>query len=446
MRFLFIVLQCAVLGVFTLSAQTQPVIASRSAVLVDSETGTVLYSKNPDDEIPPASLTKLMTMHIVFREAAGGRVSLDETAPITPESWAINQPRGSSLMFLAPGQTVSLREILLGLAVSSGNDAAAAAALCFAPTVRDFAGMMNMEAMRMGLTKTRFVEASGISENNITTAKEFASFCREYIRLHPEALAEFHSVPEFAYPLASNMGAAFRNKPGTIVQRNRNTLLKTFPGVDGLKTGYIEESGYNIALTAEREGTRFIAVILGAPAGPGGERIRDDDGKKLLDWAFANFKTLRPLADVEPARLWKGQSDWVKLVPGESLPFTVHADRGASLRYYAEIQDPLTAPLPAGFTAGTLIISDELGELRRIPLVTAEAYEAGGFFKRLGDSIRMLWRPKRTCRNRATGRVPEALIRLPFRSLSGQGRQGALLCGGKDNRFRRLKEAQGVWG
>ncbi|MDR2371106.1 MAG: D-alanyl-D-alanine carboxypeptidase, partial [Treponema sp.] len=141
-------------------------------------------------------------------------------------------------------------------------------------------------------------------------------------------------------------------------------------------------------------GTRFIAVILGAPAGPGGERIRDDDGRRLLAWAFANFKTLRPLVDVEPARLWKGKADWAKLVPGESLPFTVHADRGASLRYYTEIQDPLTAPLPAGFTAGAVILLDELGELRRIPLVTAEAYEAGGLFKRLGDSIRMLWRPK----------------------------------------------------
>ncbi|MDR2370528.1 MAG: serine hydrolase, partial [Treponema sp.] len=252
MRFLFILLQCAVLSVFTLSAQTRPGAVSRSAVLVDGETGTVLYSKNPDDEIPPASLAKLMTMHIALSETAAGRASLDETVAVTPESWARNQPAGSSLMFLAPGQTVSLRVILLGLAVSSGNDAAAAAALHFAPTVRDFAGMMNMEARRMGLIKTRFVEPSGISEDNVTTAGEFVLFCREYIRLHPEALAEFHSVPEFAYPLASNAGAAFRDKPGTIVQQNRNTLLKTFPGVDGLKTGYIDESGYNIALTAER--------------------------------------------------------------------------------------------------------------------------------------------------------------------------------------------------
>ncbi|MDR0602355.1 MAG: D-alanyl-D-alanine carboxypeptidase [Treponema sp.] len=392
-RALLLLLLCA----FSLAAQAPPntpEIVSRAASLIDAETGTILYEKNPDDEIPPASLTKLMTMHIVFREIAAGRASLDETVPLSPESWAGNQPPGSSLMFLAPGQTVSLREILLGLAVSSGNDAAVAAALRFCPAVRDFAGIMNTEARRMGLAKTRFTEPSGISENNITTAGEFAVFCREYIRQHPESLSAYHSVPRFAYPLPSNVAAAYLNSPGTIVQRNRNTLLGNFPGVDGLKTGYIDESGYNIALTAEREGTRFIAVLLGAPSGPGGEAARDNDGRKLLSWAFEHFRTIRPSVKPFPARLWKGKSDWAYLVPAAALPFTAPAGRGDSLGYTAEITDPLIAPLPAGHPAGILVISDGRGELRRVPLVTREAYERGGFFKRTGDGVRMFFRPK----------------------------------------------------
>jgi D-alanyl-D-alanine carboxypeptidase (penicillin-binding protein 5/6) len=296
-------------------------------------------------------------------------------------------------MFLAAGQRTSLRELLLGLAVSSGNDAAVAAALRFAPTVGDFAAHMNCEARRLGLPNTRFVEPSGISEENFSTAGEFARFCREYIRLHPESLREFHAVPDFAYPKAENLGEAFRNNPQTIVQSNRNTLLKTFPGVDGLKTGYIDEAGYNIALTAERGGTRFILVILGAPARPGGDRIRDADGEQILSWAFESFRTIRPvLGDPEPVRLWKGKADWLNPVPAEPPEFTAPAGRGKSLWLSTELLDPLIAPIPADQPLGSLIISDEGGELRRIPLLAAEDHEAGGFFKRLWDSLRLFFR------------------------------------------------------
>ena len=370
-----------------------PAIVSEAAVLVDAETGTVLYAKNPHQEISPASLTKLMTMHLVMNEAAAGMISLDDIVPVGRESWAQSQPPRSSLMFLAPGQNVTLREIMLGLAVSSGNDAAVAAALCLAPTVRDFAAMMTVEARRMGLFKTRFVEPSGISEENMTTAAEFAAFCREYLRLHPESLAAFHSVDSFAYPTAANVSEAFRDNPQTIVQANRNALLKTFPGVDGLKTGYIDEAGYNIALTAEREGTRFILVILGAPAQNGGDRLRDEDGRRLLSWAFDHFKTVRPLIGrIEPARLWKGKANQVELKPAASVDFTAPKDRGRSLWLSTEIADPLIAPLPADYPVGSLVISDEQGELNRVTLFTAAASEKGNIFKRLWHSVRLLFR------------------------------------------------------
>jgi D-alanyl-D-alanine carboxypeptidase (penicillin-binding protein 5/6) len=192
--------------------------------------------------------------------------------------------------------------------------------------------------------------------------------------------------------VAANVPAAFRDNPNTIVQNNRNNLLKTFRGVDGLKTGYIDEAGYNIALTAQRNDTRFIAVILGAPAQPRGDRIRDADGARLLSWAFENFKTVRPQIDyIEKARLWKGKANEVDLVLAKPADFTSPFDRADSLWIEAVIPEPLIAPLPVGFPAGYLIISDDQGEVNRITLLTAEPCEKGNIFKRLWHSIRLLF-------------------------------------------------------
>ena len=335
-----------------------PFIVSRAAVLIDAHTGALLYSKNPDEEIPPASMTKLMTMHLVMKEINEGRASYDEFVPITVDSWAQSQPPRSSLMFLEPGQTVTLREIMLGLAVSSGNDAAVAAALRLAPTVPDFAGMMTAEARRMGMSVTRFVEPSGISAGNMTTAAEFALFSRQYIQQHPQSLRDFHSVQTFAYPLAANVAERNRLRPNTIVQNSQNSLLRTFPGVDGLKTGFINQSGYNIAITAERDQTRFILVIMGAPNIPRtGSRIRAADSASLLAWAFENFKTVRPeITEIENAPLWKGVENAVELKLAESPDFTAPINRAYSLKFDTVIPETLIAPLPEGFTAGYLSI------------------------------------------------------------------------------------------
>ena len=370
------------------TVENAPQINSKAAVLIDTATGTLLYSKNPDEQIPPASLTKLMTMHLLFNEIDAGRASYDEIVPVTIESWAQSQPPRSSLMFLAPGQIVTLREIMLGLAVSSGNDAAVAAALRIAPTMEDFAHYMTMEARRMGLNVTRFVESSGISEYNITTAAEFAYFCSQYITLHPQALKDFHSVDVFAYPKADNVPAAYRNRPNTIVQYNSNNLLASFPGVDGLKTGYIDESGYNFALTAERNNTRFISVTLGAES----VRNRSQDGERLISWAFENFKTVRPvIGNIENAPLWKGKEKSVELVLAESTDFTSPADRANFLLFETIFPEPLIAPLGAGEAVGYFVISDEYGELKRVRLLTACAYEQGNIFKRMWHSIVMFF-------------------------------------------------------
>jgi D-alanyl-D-alanine carboxypeptidase (penicillin-binding protein 5/6) len=169
--------------------------------------------------------------------------------------------------------------------------------------------------------------------------------------------------------------------------------LGRIDGVDGLKTGYIPESGYNIALTAERNGTPFIAVILGAPAGWGGDRIRDEDGRKLLNWVFSSYRTVRPMpGEPKPARVWKGRENHVETVWGAPLDFTASIERGENLDLHIELSETLIAPLQAGSIAGNLVLYDSLGELRRIPILTAVDMEKGGFFKRLFDSIRLFFR------------------------------------------------------
>jgi D-alanyl-D-alanine carboxypeptidase (penicillin-binding protein 5/6) len=278
---------------------------------------------------------------------------------------------------------------MLGMAIPSGNDAAVAAALRLAPTVDDFALFMTAEARRMGLNVTRFVDASGYSELNMTTAEEFAFFCRQYVLMHPQALNDFHSIQVFPYPVADNLPASIRGSLATYYWTNRINLTRTFSGVDGLKTGYIDESGYNLALTARRDNTRFISVTLGAET----TRIRDADAERLLSWAFENFKTVRPIiGQIERQRLWKGRNDYVELELAYTADFTSPVERADTMTFEIWIPDTLIAPMPAGTVAGYYIIYDENGELNRIPLLTTQNYERGNFFKRIWHSILLLFR------------------------------------------------------
>jgi D-alanyl-D-alanine carboxypeptidase (penicillin-binding protein 5/6) len=378
-------------ALFATSPADVPELTARSALLMDAATGAALFEKNADEQISPASLTKLMTIHVAAKEAAERGISLDEPVNLPRQSWAVNQPPRSSLMFLAQGHIVSLDELFLGMAIPSGNDAAVAVALNFSPTTDAFAKLMNREAAALGMKNTVFVEPSGISEKNITTARDFALFCREYLRLYPENLKKYHSVLSFSYPKPSNLRPSMQKRVNTIVQNNHINLLYTFDGVDGLKTGYIDEAGYNIALTAERDGTRLIAVILGIPAELGsrwGVRARDADGEALLTWGFNNFKTARPeIPAIPAARVWKGRINLMPLEPAaEYLAITIPANRGNGLHSEISVAD-IIAPLPRGTPAGFLTFYDDYGELAKMELLTAEESEAANIFKRLWDSI-----------------------------------------------------------
>lgn len=391
--------------VSALPYQTVPAnlfVNAESAILIDTATGSILYEKNADEEIPPASMTKLVEMYVVFNAVKAGDVSLDDIVPLPPECWAVNMPYDASLMFLAQGQKVTLRELLLGLAIASGNDASIAVAQYVCGSMDAFVKRMNDAVQSLGLTHTHFVESSGYSEQNITTAREFASFARVYINTFPQAIEQFHSQKELHYPLAHNLPEWQQNQGDqqAITQYNTNKLLGVLPGCDGLKTGFIFESGYNLALTAKRYGTRFLSVTMRGP-GHGsaeGNVYRTADGTTLMEFAFHGFADYHaPTGDnahVFTVGVPGGKQKTITLVPAYdetlTVPFITSDSPGgaaASVKVTAQIPTCIYKCTQAGKQYGT--ISYKIGDtvLRTIPLVADRTDKQASWPKRFAGKL-----------------------------------------------------------
>lgn len=279
-------------------------INAESAILINVATGDILYEKNPDTLIPPASMTKIFLMYTVFQKVNEGKISFDDVVPLPPECWASHMPPRSSLMFLGKDQIVTLGELMTGLSVCSGNDASHAIAFYLFGSIEKFIEEVNRQIKLLGLKKTVIVEPSGYSDKNVTTAREMADFARVYLLKYPESLQMFHSVKQIAYPQKKNIAEADKGKRSqvfngvfpdsiwsTIVQGNTNKLLDKLEGCDGLKTGYIKQSGYNLSLTTERNGQRYLSVTM---KGPGrnvfiGNELRQKDGITLHEFAYKVF-------------------------------------------------------------------------------------------------------------------------------------------------------------
>ncbi|MCL2791803.1 MAG: D-alanyl-D-alanine carboxypeptidase [Spirochaetaceae bacterium] len=370
-----------------LASSSPPELFARSAILYDFNSGFLLYEKNADEVIPPASMTKLMTMHIAFSAMRAGYLSLDQHIPISREASFRSSPPRSSLMFIEEGQIVTLRELMMGLAVSSGNDAGVAVAEAVAGSVPAFLDLMNRQAKNLGLERTSFADTSGFSEHNQTTAREFAKFCFFYIAENPESLPMFHSHSTFTYPQTRNIPPGGTSALGPIAQNSNNLLLGKVEGVDGLKTGFIYASGFNIALTAERNGRRLLAVIMGGPI-ENGRAKRVTDGEALLSYGFDNFETFFPvLPELYKNRVYKGRERNVELavnVPPITLPL---GDVGRTM-WEIWWGEPLVAPFFAGAEAGRIRLLDKNGSLIfSRSIVTVEGVEKGSFFRRFTDSI-----------------------------------------------------------
>ena len=384
---------------------------AKSAILIDVSNGNVLYQKNADAVIPPASMTKLFAMYVVEEEVAAGRLSYDQVIPLPPESWACNMPPHSSLMFLGKGQNVTLEELLLGLSICSGNDAAYALAYAVCGSMDEFVERMNKVADELGLTHTHFVESSGYSEKNKTTAREMAEFAAIYLKRHPESLHRFHSVLDFTYPKAKNLAPGDKLHAQdfsqgipqkitmSITQENTNPLLGKLEGCDGLKTGYIDESGYNLTLTAIRGKTRFLSVTMGGPGNNNreGQEGRVHDGTELMEWAFRNFadysvelkvhsyyvrsfNSSEKMLRLQPA--WNEQTFTMPYVTGSSMSENLDA-----VRVEVKLPSYCWGSVEQGAQYGSIVISIDDYILEEIPLVADRSLKQAGPVTTLADKL-----------------------------------------------------------
>ncbi len=371
-----------------------PILNAKAAVVMDATTGTIVYEKNPDMVIPPASLTKLVTLDVVYDELAAGRLSRDELVTIDKRDCSPYIPYGSSIMYLRPDMKVSIIDLMRGAAVVSGCDAAFALARRISGSYGAFADLMNAAVGKLGLTQLHFVEPSGLSELNRITAREYAMFCMDYMQLHPEALSELHSLRYIEFPKPENATPDYSPR-GRIIQYNVNSLVFHYPGCDGLKTGYINESGYNLAATAVRNGTRFIIVTLGgsgAGSALGGTVQRSRDGAALLDWAFSSYVTLEPkLAPMAPVRAWYGNRERLDLEPASPLAVTVPLSETEALNVRVDAPSSVDAPVAKGTRLGEVVYSVNGTVLHRVDLVAAEEVDRGDIFVVIRDAVEKLF-------------------------------------------------------
>lgn len=377
-------------GAESLAAIRQPLPANldaESIVIMDFARGEILFEQNADLVIPPASLTKLMTLHVMYEALYRGDFSRDTIVPITWDD--VNLPYGSSLMYLQAGMNVPIRDLMLGLAVISGNDAARAVARYMSGSVAEFSRLMNEAARKIGLSETWFEEPSGLSAANRTTAREMAVFSRYYLQRHPEAISEIHNVYNMEFPRAEVMPPGVAPPAIKILLRNRNHLIFNYEGCDGLKTGFINASGYNIVVTAERNGTRFVVVSMG---GRNGVDARSRTARQLLDWAFDTWETVSlPSPQLPELRVWDSAERFIVPVLADELTYTFDRQQLAGLQTRAVFTEELRAPLAAGTKVGSLILSADNQVLRRIDIVTAVAIERGSFWVRLRDALSRWW-------------------------------------------------------
>lgn len=348
---------------------------------MDAASGQVLFYQNGDEPLVPASLVKIMTLRLAWKALKEGKVKPDDIVTVSQNAWASNPKlAGSSLMFLNVGDKVKFMDIMRGIAIPSGNDATIALAEHLAGSVDVFVQQMNQEAQRLGLKTVRYVDTHGLSPENRISPLDMANLARIYISEFPEAL-QLHSTKEFAYG-------------GLRPQLNRNGLLWSYPGADGLKTGHTEEAGYNLVVTAKRGDMRLIAVIMGTQDKPprSGEKIREEQATALLNYGFANFTTVqlvKPGDTVDKVRVFKGRASEVPLVPSGAVVVTLPKGQESKVQRVIEAPKNLTAPVAQGQKVGQLILKAGDQELRRIDLLAGQAVPRGNIFRVLWDSIRL---------------------------------------------------------
>jgi D-alanyl-D-alanine carboxypeptidase (penicillin-binding protein 5/6) len=355
------------------------------AYMIDLSSGAVLYAKDSDRRIPPASMAKMMTTHVAFDLIQRGELRPDRTCTVRPETWQRwHGPEAGSTMFLSPGEQVSVANLLHGIVTLSGNDATVVLAECISGTEAAFVALMNRKARELGLANSHWGNPVGWPDNGVTftTARDLATLAASTIRNHPRLYREYYGLREFTW--GRTLG---NNQP--ITQGNRNPLLGRVPGADGLKTGHTAEAGYGFTGSADQNGRRIVMVV----AGLGSTNQRIEESVRFMDWGFRAWQS-RPLLNqgerVAEAQVQLGSEGTVGLVAPRPLAVTFPAGLGQDIRARIVYQGPIKAPISQGQHIADLVV--QAGDMPPTvtPLVAEEAVGEAGIFGRVWAGLKSL--------------------------------------------------------
>ena len=349
-----------------------PKLAAKSFLLVDFHSGRVLAEKNIHKKVEPASITKMMTAYVVYKEIEAGRLSLEEEVTISKKAWLMK----GSKMFIEVGKKVSVDELMKGLIIQSGNDATVALAEHIAGSESTFADYMNQYAQELGMQDTNFVNATGWPhKDHLTTASDLAKLANAVIRDFPEQY-EWYKEKEYTY--------------NGIQQYNRNKLLWRDKSVDGIKTGHTESAGYCLVSSAKRDDMRLIAVVLGTKS----EKSRSDVSQSLLSYGFRFYESNKLYSageSLNTARIWKGAVENLNLGLENDLFITIPRGQYKKLDAVIDINSSIEAPVKKGQRLGAVSIKLEGKELISEPLVALQTIEKGSLWQRGKDQIIQLF-------------------------------------------------------
>ena len=341
---------------------------AREAILVDAQTGTILYQKNAHTRMPTASMSKTITAYMIFDALKHGRFTLDSTIPISEKAWRME----GSKTFVELGKNVRMEDLIRGMIIQSGNDATVAIAEALGGTEEGFSAMANARAKEIGLKNSNFVNATGWPHpDHYSTAYDLAVLAQRLIEDFPEHYHYF-AEPEFTYH--------------GIRQQNRDPLLRMNIGADGLKTGHTEESGYGLIGSAVQNGRRLIMVINGLKS----SAERADEAARLMTWGFAAtdvYPLLKATKPVDMARVWMGTSRQVPLAILEDVTLAMTRDARANLKTEVVLSEPVPAPVKKGQQLGVLRVSAPGVGTREYPLYAAQDVERLGMFGRLSAKL-----------------------------------------------------------
>jgi serine-type D-Ala-D-Ala carboxypeptidase (penicillin-binding protein 5/6) len=345
-----------------------PVINAKGYIVLDVNSGKIIVEKNADERMAPASLTKLMSMYIISAALKNGTIHLDDKVRISENAWRT----GGSRMFVKVNDEVSVKELIHGIVIASGNDATVAMAEHIAGSEDAFASMMNTTAQSLGMKNTHFVDSNGLpSPNHYSTPRDLAILAKAIIQNYPEDY-KLYSEKWFTY--------------NGIRQPNRNRLLWRYQLADGLKTGHTDDAGFCLVSSAVKDGTRFISVVMGAPS----DTMRTESSIRLLSYSFRFFEThkvYKANTVVTQAHVWKGKKSDVALGVNDDFYVTLPPGQSKNIQAYVELRKGLHAPIIKGQPYGTLKITLNNQLVATQPLLALENDPKGGFIRGIMDSI-----------------------------------------------------------